>query len=237
MAIVLPAWVLVSFYIAQAIIVLALLGAKALGAEFEATNDAVFNSVVAAIVYTLAIVIVLGLPYLVRKIKVNREVLGLNGGLRWIDLALAPAGFLVYMVAAAILLALLSSLLPFIDPNQVQDTGFNFIFQRYEYVLAFVTLVIIAPIAEEVLFRGYLYGYMKRYLPVWVAVILSSLVFGFMHGSWNVGINTFVLGIVLCVLREVSGSIYPSILLHMLKNGVAFYFLFINPLFLHTLGG
>jgi len=38
-------------------------------------------------------------------------------------------------------------------------------------------------------------------------------------------------------LREVTGSIWAGTLLHMLKNGIAFYFLFVNPTLLNTIGG
>ena len=59
------------------------------------------------------------------------------------------------------------------------------------------------------------------------AVLITSLVFGVMHFQWNVGVNVFALSVVLCVMREVTGTIYAGILLHMLKNGVAFYLLYV----------
>jgi len=88
---------------------------------------------------------------------------------------------------------------------------------------------VIAPFAEEVLFRGYLYGKIKHYAPVWLAIILSSVLFGVAHGAWNVGVDTFALGIILCLLREITGSLWASIFVHMAKNGLAYYLLFINP--------
>jgi hypothetical protein len=72
---------------------------------------------------------------------------------------------------------------------------------------------------------------------VWAAIIITSLLFGAVHGQWNVAIDVFVLSLVLCSLREVTGNIWAGVLLHMLKNGLAFYLLFINPSLLHTIGG
>ena len=95
----------------------------------------------------------------------------------------------------------------------------------------------VVPFAEEILFRGYLYGKLRRVLPVWVAIIIVGLVFGGLHGAWNVAIDTFALNIILCYLRETTDGLWAPILLHMAKNGVAFYFLFINPVLLNTLGG
>jgi membrane protease YdiL (CAAX protease family) len=103
--------------------------------------------------------------------------------------------------------------------------------------LAFVTLVVVAPIAEEIIFRGYMYGKLKKFVPIWVAILATSLLFGAVHGAWNLAIDTFALSIVLCSLREFTGNIWASILLHMVKNGIAFYILFIYPTLLTTLGG
>jgi membrane protease YdiL (CAAX protease family) len=98
-------------------------------------------------------------------------------------------------------------------------------------------LIIVAPVAEEVLFRGYLYGKLRKSVPVWAAIGIVSVLFGSIHGQWNVAIDVFALSIVLCVLREITGSIWAGILLHMVKNGLAFYILFINPAVLGTIGG
>jgi membrane protease YdiL (CAAX protease family) len=97
-------------------------------------------------------------------------------------------------------------------------------------MLAFVTLVVLAPIAEETLFRGYLYGKLKGHVPAIIAAIATSLLFGVAHMQWNVGIDVFILSLVLCGLRSLTGSIWSGILVHMIKNAIAFYFLFINPI-------
>jgi membrane protease YdiL (CAAX protease family) len=93
-------------------------------------------------------------------------------------------------------------------------------------------LVVIAPFAEEILFRGYLYGKLRKSIPTWLAMVVTSALFGAIHAQWNVGVDVFVLSMVACSLREVTGGIWAGILLHMLKNGLAFYILFINPSFL-----
>ena len=47
--------------------------------------------------------------------------------------------------------------------------------------------------------------------------------------QWAVMIDTFVLSLVMCVMREHTGAIWITILMHMAKNGLAFYLLFVNP--------
>jgi len=224
----LMAWVLGIFFVASFVvaIVIRIVGELGIGVN---TDSTVFNFSFAAIVYTLATVLVIGLPWWIRKKKTTKKELGLDRLVSWGDLLITPAGLVVYFVLSAMLVGLAINILPWFDINQSQDVGFDNLIFRYEYTLAFVALVVIAPFAEEVLFRGYLYGKIKHYAPVWLAIILSSVLFGVAHGAWNVGVDTFALGIILCLLREITGSLWASIFVHMAKNSLAYYLLFINP--------
>lgn len=236
MAIVLPAWVLASFVLVQVVLYLVTLGLHAVGVSFQGANENVLNAVFGGIVYVLTIAMVIGLPWLIKKYKTSREDVGLSRLPSWLDILLAPVGFIIYLIVSAIFI-LIASQLSFINLDQVQDTGFSQLGQGYEYLVAFMMLVVLAPVAEEILFRGFLFGKLRKHVPIWVAILITSLLFAFVHGAVNVGIDVFALSIVLCLLRLVSGTIWPSILLHMLKNAIAFYLLFINPTLLTTLGG
>jgi membrane protease YdiL (CAAX protease family) len=224
----LMAWVLGIFFVASFVVAIVIRIVAELGIGVN-TDSTVFNFSFAAIVYTLATVLVIGLPWWIRKKKTTKKELGLDRLVSWGDLLITPAGLVVYFVLSAMLVGLAINILPWFDINQSQDVGFDNLIFRYEYTLAFVALVVIAPFAEEVLFRGYLYGKIKHYAPVWLAIILSSVLFGVAHGAWNVGVDTFALGIILCLLREITGSLWASIFVHMAKNGLAYYLLFINP--------
>ena len=90
-----------------------------------------------------------------------------------------------------------------------------------------VALVIVTPIFEETVFRGFLFKGLRRRLPFWAAASVVSVMFAFAHGQWNVALDTFVLSLILCFLVEKNNSLIPSILLHELKNEVAFTALFI----------
>ena len=237
MGIVYPVWVLAGFILAQVIAGLSIQGLQAIGVPFGNVNPAILSTSVAAIIYLLSIGIVIGLPWWIKKFRTTKEEIGLHRFPTWTDLLLAPAGFFVYLIISAILTALAMQFLTFIDFEQAQDVGFDQLGQRFEYILAFLALVVIAPVAEEILFRGYLLGKLRKHLPLWISILVTSILFGAVHLAWNVGIDVFALSIILCLLRVVSKSLWPSILLHMLKNGIAFYFLFINPLLLTTLGG
>lgn len=168
-----------------------------------------------------------------RKPKFGLSEVGLKGWLSWTDIGLAPVGFIVYLILAAGLVAVFN-LFPWFNASETQSLGFSLYSTGIDRVIAFLTLVIVAPVAEEIIFRGFLYGRLREkfhgQMPEWVgvmiAVFLTSLLFGIVHLQWNVGVNVFALSIVLCGLREITGSIYAGILLHVLKNFVAFYLLY-----------
>jgi membrane protease YdiL (CAAX protease family) len=139
-------------------------------------------------------------------------------------------------VGYAVLLALASTLAPDLNVNQQQDIGFQRVSGTGQLVVTFLSLVVLPPLAEETLFRGFLFTTFRRRMSFLLATLLTSTLFAIPHllesqGSqgllWVAGIDTFVLSLVLCVLRERSNSLWPGILLHGLKNGIAFVSLFV----------
>lgn len=89
-------------------------------------------------------------------------------------------------------------------------------------VLSLLTLssVVVAPVCEEIVFRGFLYGVMKKYAGGVVAAVVSSLVFAAAHGSVAVVLPLFVFGLLLVIAYERTGSIWSSVLAHACFNGL-----------------
>ena len=86
------------------------------------------------------------------------------------------------------------------------------------YVLA---AVITAPVIEELLFRNFMYGRFRRFMPVWLSIALVSVFFGIVHGSILQGVYAGVLGILLALVFERSGSILPGVFCHLGFNAVS----------------
>lgn len=238
-----PVWVVFAFALAQAVVYLLIQLLVWAHVPLAAVDSAVLEALLSAVIYLLSLLIAIGVPWRLRKRRTTRRDIGLMRLPSWLDFLLAPAAFIVYGLISAILLWIVGHLLPTIDWNQAQQVGFSSLHARYEYVLAFITLVIVAPLAEETLFRGYLFGKLKAKVPTWLAVLVTSLVFGGLHLGiavplqWNVAFDTFALSLVLCSLRIVTGNIWAGILLHMLKNGIAYYVLFVDQSLLRIIGG
>jgi membrane protease YdiL (CAAX protease family) len=241
----LPAWVFASFMFAQIFIVALIRGLRTLGIDFSALNTSVLETIAAACVYLLAFGIIVSLPWAIKRYRTSRADVGLTRLPSWVDAGLAPAGFVVYLLGSGLVMYILSQFVEGFNAAEPQEIGFQDLSRQYEYILAFVTLVVIAPVAEEAIFRGYLYGKLRKSAPMWLAALATSLLFGLLHMKFdggllagiNVGVDVFILSIVMCSLREVTGSIWAGVLLHMLKNGLAFYLLFINTALLSTIGG
>lgn len=82
----------------------------------------------------------------------------------------------------------------------------------------FLYSVILAPISEELVFRGVTLRQAQKYVPFWAANLLQALLFGVFHMNMIQGIYAFCLGLILGYVCEKSGSIYNAVLLHMLFN-------------------
>lgn len=85
-----------------------------------------------------------------------------------------------------------------------------------------IVVVGIAPIAEEIFFRGFLFRGFKRWASPGIAMMLSSVAFGLVHLIPLVMVSTFLLGLLLASVVERKGSLTPAIVAHMLFNGVGF---------------
>ena len=134
-------------------------------------------------------------------------------------------GYIIYF-GLSFVLALIAASLFQIPDNESQELGFENI-GLLDGLTVFFILTIVVPFTEELLFRGFLFHVVRQRLSLtWTALIVSVL-FGLVHGSVVVGIDVFALSLVLCYLREHTGSLWPGIILHGLKNTVAFVLIFI----------
>jgi len=198
-------------------------------------TDWLNNSIGAQFAYVLmAEVLVIGSVYwFLRFRKLGLAAIGLKRP-RWSDpvygLAALPLYFILYLLAVTVV----SHFVPSLNINEQQQLGFNNVHGAEPLILTFISLVILPPLAEEIMVRGFLYSSLKKAMPMAGAVIATSAIFAAAHlpegGAagplYIAALDTFVLSLVLIYLREKTGSLWASITLHALKNGIAFTALF-----------
>ena len=191
----------------------------------------VWTTVCNALIYALATFLIIWVPVkFFKKPKLSRTDLGLKGLPTWTDIGLSIAGFIAYLLLASLFVFIFSHF-SFFNIDEAQELGYT-LANGFDRVVAFFALCLIAPVAEELIFRGWLYAKLRakipgKYLSVILSSLLVSIVFGILHGQWNVGVNVFAMSLVLCALREITGTIYSGILLHIFKNTVAFILVYI----------
>jgi membrane protease YdiL (CAAX protease family) len=180
-----------------------------------------------------------GVIWFVKRRRGTWAQLGI-GKPKWLDIGYAGIGFLAYVIALEVVIGLIiKPFVPGINIEQQQDIGFNTVVGHRDLLLAFLSLVILPPIVEEIMFRGFLYSGLKRAMPVFRAAIFTSLLFAAPHllesnnGKllWIAGIDTFVLSLVLVFVRQKTGRLYAGMLVHAAKNYLAFSFLYHISLF------
>lgn len=120
----------------------------------------------------------------------------------------------VFMSATSVVLEPLLSLLPEV-PSAAYGRG----------VWAAVTLVVMAPLFEELIFRGVLLESMRRRYGLLAAWLLSSLLFAVVHLHPTVAVNAFFMGLILGFVYIASDSLWASVFLHAVNNGIAYVLL------------
>lgn len=168
--------------------------------------------------------------WVLKRRGLSAGAIGLGRKPRWNDLKRAVLGFGAFYVLLIIVNALMALLFPGLSTNQTQDVGFNSLNSPLDHLLAFVGLVLLPPLGEEPLIRGYLYSGLRSRWAMTPALIVTSLLFGLAHlqtGSgaallWTAGADTFMLSVILVYLREKTGALYAGMLVHALNNAIAF---------------
>jgi membrane protease YdiL (CAAX protease family) len=222
-------WVIGMYFVATVLGVLLFRSLGDVGVPLSNLSNNVMIFVSNALIWVIMIVLLLVPLKKWNIVERFKQEFGIERLLSWGDIGIALFAFIPYLILAGILTTLATMFLPGYDASQTQDIGFSELASRFELALAFFALVIAAPVIEEIIFRGFLYARLNKHLGVIGGVIGTSLVFAVLHMQLNVGLDVFALSIILCILRIVTGSIWAGIILHMVKNGVAFFILFVLP--------
>ena len=149
----------------------------------------------------------------------RREVFGrlgfrsfaIGNAVKWIAIGVAS-----YFAFAAVYSAIFGS------PEQ-DDIAGNF----GPLAVQIIMIVIVAPITEEVCFRGMLFGGIRNRLPLWAAALAAGAFFGLLHFTTGPSavVPLIALGAIFAVVYEKTGSLWASIIMHAFNNGLALLFI------------
>jgi len=167
------------------------------------------------------------------------------GAVSWRELGLRPlplSKLLGYGVGAGVLgilvieIALGSALSALgLRSNQLDEFQFVLTEGPSALLLLLFSAAIAAPIVEELFFRGFIFGMYKTRKPLWVAYVMSGLLFTPLHllpDRMNISqmaglsIGVFMLAMLLAWLYDQTNSLYPGMIAHAINNAtglIAFY--------------
>lgn len=193
------------------------------------TEEESRNLVLAAnLVLKLVVMLVFGFWYMVREHKWHyrpnyRSVFTAKTVVSLIGIGLLgqyTIGFIMSFVRVA---------LPdvFQDYERVTDT---LSLSNGSPVITILLVVVIGPVAEEVLFRGVIYGKLRDCFTVTQAAVISAAIFGIYHKNIVQGVYAALFGIILAYIFEKTQTLWGSVFMHMVFNLSSYLILWLSGL-------
>ncbi len=151
----------------------------------------------------------LGVPLLLTRLRGNGPVFDLGWWMKWRD---APIGLAIGVACQFVLVPLVT--LPVLWLSDTDQADLEAPARELTdkangggWVLLFLVIAVVAPIAEEVLFRGMLQRTLARVLPVWPTIVVTAAIFGVSHFQLLQFPALMAFGLVLSVLAHRSGRL------------------------------
>jgi uncharacterized protein len=168
---------------------------------------------------TIAIILMLGIYFIaLRPKRLSWKEVGVKAySLK--DWKLIGLDSAVLLIGAVIIVVLTSFIGNTWENSKTEAMQQNVTF--FTVLTAFISAAVISPIYEEIFYRGFLYRWLRTRVGLTRALLLSSLIFTIIHiPTYNVMPVNFFSGILFALAYERTGSIWPSVLIHGLTNGI-----------------
>lgn len=147
------------------------------------------------------------------------------------NITLAVCAYLAFLPILIVMLLFLAVLSNIFNYQPDEHLLFRLFFEEQRlWILLCSTLVVafLGPVAEEVFFRGFVYGAAKKKWGMFSAMLVTSLIFGALHANVIGFLPISALGFLLVYMYEKTGSLVPAITIHILHNGLMVSFLFLG---------
>ncbi|ETT86459.1 type II CAAX endopeptidase family protein [Viridibacillus sp. FSL R5-0477] len=168
---------------------------------------------------TIAIILILGVYFIaLRPKKLSWSEVGIKrfAVKDWKIIVI----FSVILMVGAVIIVVLTSFIG----NSWENSKTEAIQQNVTFVtvlIAFISAAVISPIYEEIFYRGFLYRWLRTRIGFIGAILLSSTIFTIVHiPTYNVMPVNFFSGIIFALAYERTNSIWPSVIIHGLTNGI-----------------
>jgi uncharacterized protein len=219
-------WI-VLFFVLQVIVSVAVLfsvidfgaGVPAAMAELQNLEKIALPTIWALVLSNL---ITLGLLWLYVRKPERQSAIGLD---RWsADSLLKTVGYAVALIALGLAFNYLYE--TYVVPDVKLQEELRKLFaaipkSAFNTALLFFAGAVLAPLVEELLFRGLLQNALSKKLPIWAAIGVTAALFGAVHFDYHAFPVLAMMGVVFGILYHVTGSLRVTILAHMINNAAA----------------
>jgi membrane protease YdiL (CAAX protease family) len=94
---------------------------------------------------------------------------------------------------------------------------------KYSIIISVISVAIVAPIIEELFFRGFIFNSLQKVYSQNTTNLIASLIFACIHLQFNVIIPLFILGYIIGYIRIKTNSVIPCIIFHIINNSLALF--------------
>lgn len=139
------------------------------------------------------------------------------------SLGLIILGFFIFFAANHLILSLSDALNITLPGYGTQEQRLPLFGQDpFSMPIAILVLVFLAPLVEELVFRGFIYTKLRSNYKAATSIIVSALIFAGFHLEPEIFLPLFILGCIIGYIYEKSDSLWAPILFHVINNSIAF---------------
>lgn len=168
---------------------------------------------------TIAVTLILGVYFIALRPK----------GLSWSEVGIKPflmknwkiiILYTIFLMVGAVIIMVLTSFIG----NTWENSKTEAIQQNETFLpvfIGFLSAAVISPIYEEIFYRGFFYRWLRTRVGFRRALLISALIFTIIHiPTYNAMPVNFLAGIIFAYVYERTNSIWPSVIVHGLTNGI-----------------
>lgn len=166
------------------------------------------------------------LYFVIKKFKSGLACLGISFKNILRDIKIGITGYIAALPILAMILVLVLTVIQLTKYDQQASSALEILYEDSRPKLLFILTVLVTvlgPVAEELFFRGFAYPAVRKRFGVKNAVIFISVVFATLHMNVVGFFPILALGILLAYLYEKTGSLMPSITVHIIHNSAIIF--------------
>ncbi len=150
-----------------------------------------------------------------------RESLRLTAPKTWLCIPLAVLLGLTFHPVYVSVASWISQIYPISDAAMAAMKPFSQAIESAPWIWVVLLMAVVPAVCEELTYRGFIFGGLVQDRSALRALLITSLVFGISHGVLQQSLSATLMGVVLGWVSLKSGSVWPSILIHVTNNALS----------------